>query len=188
MRQTLRRPLLLLAGSLLLLAPLISVQLATGAGRAHACSCAPPPPDEAFEKASAVFSGRVVGISGEPESAIKIQVDEVWKGSATSTTVVDAPSECSYRGFALGEDYLVYARSLDESLAVFRCSGTVQLEYAEEYWQELGEGHGALGEGYAPEPGDEERAAGLGMLLLAAFALAVAAILLRLAARPRRRG
>ena len=81
----------------------------------------------------------------------------------------------------MGEDYLVYARSLDESLAVFRCSGTVQLEYAEEYWQELGEGH-------APEPGNEERAAGLGILLLAAFALAVAAILLRLAARPRRRG
>ncbi len=190
-----RRPLLLLAGSVLLLAPLISVQLATGPGRAHACSCAPPPPDEAFEKASAVFSGRVVGISGETESAIKIQVDEVWKGSATSTTVLERPSECGYPGFTLGEDYLVYARSLDESLAVFLCSGTAQLEYAEEYWQELGEGHGALGEGhgalgegYAPEPGDEERAAGLGMLLLAAFALAVAAILLRLAARPRRSG
>ena len=88
----------------------------------------------------------------------------------------------------MGEDYLVYARSLDESLAVFLCSGTVQLEYAEEYWHEPGGAHAALGEGYAPEPGDEERAAGLGMLLLAAFALAVAAILLRLAARPRRRG
>ena len=126
-----RRPLLLLAGSALLLAPLIGVQL--------------------------------------------------WKGSITSTTVVYAPSECGYPGFTLGEDYLVYLEEWREVTAVGLCSGTRRLEYAEEVLLALGEGH-------APEPGDEERAAGLGMLLLAAFALAVAAILLRLAARPRRRG
>ena len=69
MRQTPRRPLLLLAGSVLLLAPLIGVQLATGAGRAHACSCAPPPLSEALDRASAVFSGRVVRMSGSyPET------------------------------------------------------------------------------------------------------------------------
>ena len=81
----------------------------------------------------------------------------------------------------LGEDFLVFAREWDGLTVVGQCSGTQRLEYAEEVLR-------ALGEGYAPEPGDEERAAGLGILLLAAFALAVAAILLRLAARPRRRG
>ena len=87
----------------------------------------------------------------------------------------------------LGEDYVVFARSYEESMAVFLCGGTVQLEYAEEYWKALGEEHGALGEGHAPKPGDEERAAGLGTLFLAAIALAVAALVLRIAARPRRR-
>ena len=181
MRRTLRRPLLLLAGSVLLLAPLISVQLATGAGRAHACSCYPPTRSEALDRASAVFSGRVVRMSGRYLETIEIHVDAVWKGSISSTTVVYAPSECGYPGFALGEDYLVYANRDDESLHAFLCSGTVRLEYAEEVLQ-------ALGEGRAPAPGDEERAAGLGILLLAAFALAVATILLRLAARPRRPG
>ena len=176
-----RRPLLLLAGSVLLLAPLIGVQLSAGVGSAHACSCAPPTLSEARERASAVFSGRVVRMSGPYQETIEIHVDAVWKGSITSTTVVYPPSECGYPGFTLGEDYLVYANRDDESLHAFLCSGTVRLEYAEEYLR-------ALGEGQAPEPGDEERAAGLGILLLAAFALAVAAILLRLAARPRRRG
>ena len=185
-----RRLMLLLACSALLLAPLLTVQLATGAGRAHACDCEPPTPTEAFQGASAVFSGRVaskVASEGElGESVFEIHVDTVWKGSVESTTVVHRPSECGYPGFVLGEDYVVFARSYEESMAVFLCSGTVQLEYAEEYWKALGEEHGALGEGHAPEPGDEERAAGLGTLFLAAIALAVAALVLRIAARPRR--
>ena len=69
-----RRLMLLLACSALLLAPLLAIQLATGAGRARACSCAPPTLDEAFEEASMVFSGRVVGIPGERKSAIEIQI------------------------------------------------------------------------------------------------------------------
>ena len=55
-----RRLMLLLACSALLLAPLLTVQLATGAGRAHACKCGPPPPPlEALDEASAVFTGTV---------------------------------------------------------------------------------------------------------------------------------
>ena len=166
-----RRLMLLLAGSLLLLAPLIGVQLATGAGRAHACSCALRTPSEALEGASAVFSGRVVGKSGEWRDRVEIHVDSVWKGSISSTVVVERPSECGYPGFALGEDYLVYAYRDGESLHVFLCSGTQQLEYAEEYLQAL-DGGG--------------RPAGLGMLLLAAIAAAV--ILVRLVTWRRRRG
>ena len=59
------RRLLLLACSVLLLAPLISVQLSTGAGRAHACSCRPesPPPLEALDGIRTPSSrGQVVSI------------------------------------------------------------------------------------------------------------------------------
>ena len=177
---------LLLAGSVLLLAPLISVQLSVGAGRAHACSCYAPTLSEALDRASAVFTGKVVSsgtFSFDGFWSVEIEVDTVWKGPVTSTTFVyttHGPS-CGYPGLEVGEDFLVFAREWDGLTVVGRCSGTQPLEYAEEVLR-------ALGEGYAPEPGDEERAAGLGMLLLAAFALAVAAILLRLAARPRRRG
>ena len=177
MRQTLRRPLLLLAGSLLLLAPLISGASSLSA-RARACVSLLRPDTL---RGSRSGLRRLHRASRQDVRLVprdhEIHVDAVWKGSISSTAVVERPSECGYPGFALGEDYLVYANRDDESLHAFLCSGTQPLEYAEEVLR-------ALGEGYAPEPGDEERAAGLGMLLLAAFALAVAAILLRLAARP----
>ena len=162
-----RRLILLLATSVLLLAPLLSVQLATGAGRAHACSCLEPsPPLEALEEASAVFSGSVVSFetysfevefdSGRTESywSVELDVDRVWKGPAASTTFVyvwHGPA-CGYGNFEIGEDFLVYTHQLiyDEvdavSLFVSFCSRTRPLEDAEEDLQELGDGQ-------APEPG-----------------------------------
>ena len=162
-----RRLILLLAGSALLLAPLLTVQLAAGAGRAHACSCAPPTPDEAFERASAVFLGRVVEISGKWEREIEIEVDTVWKGSLAPTTVLRRPSECGYPGFSAGEEYLVFAQDYEDSLVAFLCGGTVRLEYARDYLP-------TLGEGQAPQaslPGD--RLLALSMLLLVTMAAAV---------------
>ncbi len=169
-----RRLMLLLAGSVLLLAPLIGVQLATGAGRAHACSCALRTPSEALERASAVFSGKVLSsgtFSFEGFWSVEIEVDTVWKGPVASTTFVYTtygPS-CGYQGFEVGEDFLVYAEEWHDVTAVSRCSGTQRLEYAEEYLQAL-DGGG--------------RPAGLGMLLLAA--IAAAAILAGLAVRSHR--
>ena len=148
-----RRLILLLAGSLLLLAPLIGVQLATGAGRAHACSCAPPsPPLEASDGADAVFSGTVVsgGAFGfDFFWSVELEVDTVWKGSVTSTTFVYVwfgPS-CGYDQFEPGKDFLVYAHEQvfphdedEETLFVHLCSRTRPLEYADDDLQVLGEG------------------------------------------------
>ena len=148
-----RRLILLLAGSLLLLAPLIGVQLATGSGRAYACSCAPPPPPlEASDGADAVFSGTVVsgGAFGfDFFWSVELEVDTVWKGSVTSTTFVYVwfgPS-CGYDQFEPGKDFLVYAHEQvfphdedEETLFVHLCSRTRPLEYADDDLQELGEG------------------------------------------------
>ncbi len=178
-----RRLMLLLACSALLLAPLLTVQLATGAGRAHACKCGPPPPPlEALDEASAVFSGTVVSFetfSFEAEVrpdftetfwSVELDVDRVWKGPVASTTFVyvwHGPA-CGYGNFEIGKDFLVYThqRSYDEvdddTLFVSFCSRTQPLERAQGDLNELGGGQ-------VPEPGitgarpaseDEERTPG----------------------------
>ncbi|MYI81784.1 MAG: hypothetical protein F4056_00105 [Chloroflexi bacterium] len=147
------RRLMLLAGSALLLAPLLAVQLSAGAGRAEACSCPPlPPPTEELGYVDAVFSGRVVGSGGEYSlkhfASVEIEVDTVWKGSVTSTTFVYVwfGASCGYDRFEVGKDFLVYAehnvfRVEDEStLFVHQCSRTRPLEYAEDDLQVLGAG------------------------------------------------
>ena len=150
-----RRLILLLAGSLLLLAPLLTIQLATGAGRAHACSCHPnPPPLEALNGSAAVFSGKVVSsgtFSFEHYWSVEIEVDTVWKGPVTSTTFVYTTygPTCGYEWFERGKDFLVYAYEgyeSDETLYASLCSRTRPFEYAEEDLQELGDG-------WAPDTG-----------------------------------
>ena len=162
-----RRLMLLLACSALLLAPLLTVQLATGAGRAHACKCGPPPPPlEALDEASAVFTGTVVSFetysfevefeSDRTESywSVELDVDRVWKGPVASTTFVyvwHGPA-CGYGNFEIGKDFLVYThqRSYDEvdddTLFVSFCSRTRLIENA-------GDDLTALGDGQAPEAG-----------------------------------
>ena len=146
------RLILLLATSVLLLAPLIAVQLATGSGRAHACSCMPnPPPLEALDGSAAVFSGKVVSsgtFSFEHYWSVEIEVDTVWKGPVTSTTFVYTTygPTCGYEWFERGKDFLVYAYESDETLYASLCSRTRPFEYAEEDLQELGDG-------WAPDTG-----------------------------------
>lgn len=157
-----RRLILLLAGSALLLAPLLTVQLATGAGRAQACSCAWPwpPPLEALKEASAVFSGRVVSFrrwssevelgdgGGPPYWPVGIEVDTVWKGPATTTTFVYVThaTACGYPLFKVGESFLIHAHERHGAIVVSACSRTRPLNSA---FRDLF----ALGEGQTPEPG-----------------------------------
>ena len=178
-----RRLMLLLACSALLLAPLLTVQLTAGAGRAHGCSCLQPrPPLEALEGASAVFSGRVVSLETfsfelefgpdhtEAFWSVELDIDRVWKGPVASTTFVyvwHGPA-CGYGNFEIGEDFLVYTQQRiddevdDDTLFVSFCSRTQPLERAQGDLEELGGGQ-------VPEPGitgarpaseDEERTPG----------------------------
>ena len=158
-----RRLILLLASSALLLAPLLGIQLSTPSRPAHACDCAATTFDEVFERADAVFSGRVISVAEYWEPVV-IRVDTVWKGSAATTTSVHTPggTSCTYGGFVEGKEYLVYADEARRGiLNVWTCSGTVELGGAQDALQMLGEGRApAPGvTGPAPPPRDEERAA-----------------------------
>ena len=162
-----RRLMLLLACSALLLAPLLTVQLATGAGRAHACKCGPPaPPSRPSTRHPQSSPGRwspSETFSFEAEVrpdftetfwSVELDVDRVWKGPVASTTFVyvwHGPA-CGYGNFEIGEDFLVYThqRSYDEAdddtLFVSFCSRTRLIENA-------GDDLTALGDGQAPEAG-----------------------------------
>ena len=167
MPQTSQRLMFVLTRSALLVALLLTVQLAAGGGRAHACSCAEPaPPLEALDEAAAVFSGTVVSFetftfevdfgSGMSDTfwSVEFDVDAVWKGPGALTTFVyvwHGPA-CGYGNFEVGTDFLVYAHQRDfpgvhaDTLFVSSCSRTRPLEHA-------GEDLEALGDGQAPESG-----------------------------------
>jgi hypothetical protein len=79
---------------------------------------------------------------------IKFEVSRVWKGAVESSiTLYNAPNPnmapCAY-GFALGQEYLVYARKFPVGLGTGMCDGTVPLSVANEQLVELGEGQKPL--------------------------------------------
>lgn len=118
---------------------------------AFACSCTePPPPAEAFEKADAVFSGKVVEIkkeiSNQMSSAqripVKFDVQKVWKGPAEKTITIStalSSASCGYE-FEYGKTYLVYAYG-DESLQTSLCTRTKLFADAYEDLLALGAGN-----------------------------------------------
>lgn len=130
---------------LALVAIIVGAALHTSAERASACSCAPPrPPFEALARADAVFSGEVVSMK-EPRGwlssstdpiTIEFKVSAVWKGDIHETVFIKtawSSASCGYE-FALGEQYLVYAREGRTSL----CSRTKSIHAAIEDFAALG--------------------------------------------------
>jgi hypothetical protein len=126
-----------------------------------ACSCLPPgPPEEALSNATAVFSGTVTTMDGAVDAGaeapirVTFAVSEIWKGPEQAmivATTSGSSASCGF-GFVQGQEYLVYASTVDDSLQVSLCSRTTQLAMA-------GEDLAALGEGTtppAPVPGTEQ--------------------------------
>jgi hypothetical protein len=117
-----------------------------------ACSCvAPGPPDEELTNSTAVFTGKVVGLSkpidfGPISSAdpikITFQVYEAWKGSVSLTTTITtsrSSASCGYT-FEKGGEYIVYAYGSENNLAVSLCSRTRPLDAAADDLEVLGVG------------------------------------------------
>lgn len=90
-----------------------------------ACTCGPAPsPYKAYQEAQAVFTGKVISSEDIPydqtvrdkkynvyDRHFKFAVTEVLKGNKPDETVINVgriDSSC-YRGFTIGESYLVYA-------------------------------------------------------------------------------
>ena len=85
-----------------------------------ACSCLPPgSPTESAAQASAVFRAQVVAVErlegrqGAQYQRATLRVSTVWKGAATSETVVYTGSnsaDCGYT-FQQGGEYVIYANT-----------------------------------------------------------------------------
>ena len=131
--------------------------------RVYACMCVgPDSPEKELRRATAVFSGKVVGTSGgllpyifnaseEPfgPSKITIETAEIWKGAPYQYLVVNTDFVCSLN-LALGKDYLIYAYGQQDHLSGGLCSRAPLLADAS---KDLA----ALGIGSAPAlPGSNE--------------------------------
>jgi hypothetical protein len=120
---------------------------------------APPPcgsgmtPQEAYDRASAVFSGKVLAV--EPRYTrptrggtilwyheVRLEVEESWKlidrRTVTLRTASTTPGTCG--SFAQGETYLIYADHLNDDLHVSSASRTNRLSDASEDLKVLGKG------------------------------------------------
>ena len=106
------------------------------AEKTYACSCIPADPEktleqqvgEAYENSSAVFSAKVLAISGSGyNKKVKLKLTKTWKGkldkSITLTTAMDS-AMCGYR-FEAGKTYLIYARG-DKNLTTNLCTRTAE--------------------------------------------------------------
>ncbi len=107
----------------------------------RACSCAPPPPiDEAFAAADAVFLGEVIAQEAEdPYSdgmrAINFRVIQSWRGVAGTEVGVLTPASCASCGIdsEVGDRFVLYARVNpfeDNRLTISLCSRTGLLDGA----------------------------------------------------------
>jgi hypothetical protein len=134
----------LLNSSLLTLAALLLFLPAD----ATACECGRPSPCEAFNHASAVFIGKVVGGTrkvseftkdGKTFSVeagnVRVLVEESFKGVAETEVIVTGGyfEMCGPFGFVRGERYIFYTRHEGSTnFFVGMCSPTIAVEYAKE--------------------------------------------------------
>ena len=125
--------------------------LAAPAPPASACSCAVQSRGEHVANASAIFVGTLVDRSADERMVdYTFGVEEVFKGSVTSTTRVTTAADgaaCGLPDLTEDDDYLVFAAREDDALMVSLCGGTVgvgptPIEQVER----------VTGQGVAPEP------------------------------------
>ena len=104
-------------------------------------------PAEAYQKATAVFSGRVLDVQARetrlksgtviPHHEVRLKVDKSWKlvdrEEIVVTTLAVYPSTCGY--FKLGESYVVYADRMGDT---FYVSSAFPLANAEDDLKYLG--------------------------------------------------
>lgn len=125
-------------------------------GHAFGCTCVNEPMPEAYEKAGAVFAGKVVGImptapeggSTLPGQQVTMEVTRSWKRVTDYEVSLRSGNPCGgccgYY-FQRGETYLVFASAArDGTLYTSKCMQTVR-------YSEAGERLGILGAGTAVE-------------------------------------
>lgn len=121
-----------------------------------ACTCGAPNPNQslkrqvtaALSESRAVFSGRVLEVTDNPEAfgvVVKLRVERHWKGSPPLEVRLftgRGGGDCGYR-FEVGERYLVYAYGPRASeLSTNICQRTAKLSEAAKDLRVLGKGRG----------------------------------------------
>ncbi len=107
-------------------------------GFAFPCSCMePPPPEEAYEEADAVFSGQVTNIVVDESGyyhEVTFQIIDVWQGedSGLITELTETYSDACGYNFQINNEYLVYAYNYTWGIYTNICARTNLLEYAGE--------------------------------------------------------
>lgn len=105
-----------------------------GAKETFACSCVPR--DQAtnndFQKATAVFTGRVLSVQRKENAenvTVKLTIQKYWKGKVSNEIKIVTASNSAACGFnfEVGKDYLVYATETNGKLSTNNCSRTAQI-------------------------------------------------------------
>jgi hypothetical protein len=130
----------------------------------YACSCAPPPSvEEALQRQTAVFSGKVISISesnkfwgssADPVSVV-FEVMGAWKGVTKSEVTVNtamSSASCGYE-FKMNTEYLVYAYGEEDGLETGLCERTKPISAAADDLAVLGKGEQELQQ---VDPADKE--------------------------------
>ena len=121
---------------------------------ASACTCAREPgipeqerAERALDRATVVFAGEVVDVSGGEPATVSFRVSEVWKGPSPETLEVTTSSQASACGypFSEGRKYLVYADG--KKMGVSGCGRTTPLSEASADLEVLGDGETLGGSG-----------------------------------------
>jgi len=107
-------------------------------GFAYPCSCQePPPPEEAYEEADVVLSGKVINMNLDDSGyyfEVSIQTIDVWKGDVLDEIIIlteTSSDACGYN-FQINNEYLIYAYSYNSGIYTNICTRTNLLEYADE--------------------------------------------------------
>lgn len=126
--------------------------------RVEACSCVqPPPPKAALARAAAVFEGKVVGVTTEPDLhrlTARLEVLRAWKGVDTrhvEVSTIDVGSMCGF-GFTVGATYLVYADGGPGALSTGLCTRSRASTDAADDLAALGPGEPPPAAAPAPAP------------------------------------
>ncbi|MFY0761839.1 hypothetical protein AB1K32_23870 [Metabacillus dongyingensis] len=109
----------------------------------YACSCAQQPSVQSeLENKTAIFSGKVLKITGSSQKKVLIDVDLIWKGPSQSQLIVETERDSAGCGvdFIEGENYLVYAYGDKFNLETGLCERTNLLTDAGDDIRNLGAG------------------------------------------------
>ena len=100
----------------------------------------------AFERADAVFEGRVLDVQAGADPStpthVTLEVVQQWKGVDRERVELETPASSASCGvaFEVGTSWLVYAERVDGALHAGLCSRTKRIEEAQEDLAELGAG------------------------------------------------